>query len=167
MNNATPILNFLIYWSIQVLILRKIQLFEVATCFLYLNFLLTLSKDLDRTVLLIIAFLLGFSVDIFYGTLGIHSAACVSIAFLRPFLLSFLTPKDKETDISLREMGFNAFFTYLLITITLHHTLVFAIDMGDNLLITQTLTHIISSVLFTFVVIFIVQFLFLSQRKNI
>ena len=44
--------------------------------------------------MVIFAFLLGLSVDFFYGTLGVHAAAATFTGYIRQFALAILAPKD-------------------------------------------------------------------------
>ncbi len=49
--------------------------------------------------LLILAFILGFFIDIFSNTLGLHIMATVAMAFARPTLLKILlSKKELETN---------------------------------------------------------------------
>jgi hypothetical protein len=43
---------------------------------------------------LITAFLLGITVDMFVDTPGVHTSASVFMAFVRPFVLRILAPRD-------------------------------------------------------------------------
>jgi len=44
--------------------------------------------------LLMVGFITGITLDFFTMTPGLHAAACVLIAYLRPFIIGILAPKD-------------------------------------------------------------------------
>ncbi len=158
---------FLIYVALQIFFIRKLVLFEFAFCFLYISFIISLPKEIDRVLLLILAFIIGLTIDVFYNTLGIHGAACVLIAFARPYIIQLLSQKDKELDISLREMGIINFSIYAFAMIFIHSSLVFIIEVGNFALFFTTFIRILASSVFTFIVIITAQFLFFSQTKSI
>ena len=78
---------------IQVLLLNNICLFGYATPFIYVYFLLVIDKDVDQSVLMLMAFLLGLIVDIFSNTPGVNAGASVLLAFMRPGLLQLFSPR--------------------------------------------------------------------------
>ena len=49
---------------------------------------------MNRTWLMLIAFLLGFTLDSFRHHPGFHTAACVLIAYVRPFLINLMIPQE-------------------------------------------------------------------------
>jgi positive regulator of sigma E activity len=108
-------------------------------------------------------FLLGFIVDSFYNTWGIHSAACVFIAFIRPFVLKVVTPKNAGDDNDLKEKSLLRFSLYAIILIFIHHSIIFFIEIAHFKLFFRTLVKIFFSTIFTFVLSVIIQYL--SPRK--
>ena len=62
--------------------------------------------------LILIAFFLGFFLDVFEGSIGFHSTACVMIAFLKPAFERIIIPKNTisaEQDLFLQKLGFKMF----------------------------------------------------------
>ena len=80
---------------VQVLFLNHICWFGVATPFLYIYLLLIIDRDIDRNVLMLLAFAMGLSVDVFCNTFGVNAAACVLLAFLRPWLIRICAPREE------------------------------------------------------------------------
>jgi len=69
--------------------------------YIYILFILLLPANTNRSLLLIIAFFTGLTVDFFAHTLGLHAAASVFIAYLRPgtirlFLGIMSSPQEKS-----------------------------------------------------------------------
>lgn len=156
---------FVLYAAIQVFFAKNVELFGLAFCFLYINFILTLPLYTDKLVLLISSFALGFIVDNFYDTLGIHSAACVLIAFLRPYVIDLLSSKNELYELSVRGSNLVWFGTYTLILTLIHHSVLFFLEQFNFQLVLYTLTKIIASTLFTVLVVLIIQYLFTSPNE--
>ena len=86
--------QFVVFLGLQILLLRNLVLFNTAFCFLYIGFLLFLPIQMPKVMLLLLAFVSGITVDIFYDTIGINAAAALLLAYLRPYVLLVLTPRD-------------------------------------------------------------------------
>ena len=76
--------------AIQVLFLRDIAIANVAFCFIYIWFLVKAPMQTKTWVLLVGAMFVGWLIDIFYNTHGMHAFACVLLAWLRPVYFGFL-----------------------------------------------------------------------------
>ncbi|MCS6820659.1 MAG: Rod shape-determining protein MreD [Microscillaceae bacterium] len=167
MNNTNifrQIAYFFLYILIQIFLAKNLVLFEVAFCFVYVGFLLLLPLDTDRLVLLLLGFVLGLMIDSFYDTLGIHAFACVFIAYLRPWLISLLAEQEVNY-ISIHQTGWGWFSTYSLPLIFIHHLLIFFIEATSFQYLATTIVKVVSSTLFTFSLVVISQYLFVSVKK--
>lgn len=159
-------LSFFLYVLFQVLLLKNFVLFDTAFCFLYVAFILMLPVEMGTLLLMLVAFVVGFSVDIFYDSLGINAAASVFIAFLRPYWLKIITPRGGYEDIvipNLKTMDFGWFFTYSLPLIFIHHLILFFLEAGGFNLFFFTFSKVILSSVFTFFVIVLTQHLFYKK----
>ena len=79
---------------LQVLILNNVHIAGYATPFLYVYFILKFASGTSRNELMLWAFFLGLTVDIFSDTPGMNAAATVFLAFVRPTFLRLFTPRD-------------------------------------------------------------------------
>lgn len=162
------VISFFLYLFFQVLILKNVVLFDTAFCFLYLGFLLLLPVETNPLLLMGVGFLLGFSVDMFYDSLGIHAGAAVFIMYIRNYWLGTLTPPggyDSGVNPSLATNGTQWFLTYTLPLVFLHHALLFYLESGGFDHFWFTFGKLVSSTFFTTIAIFIVQFLFPDRRR--
>ena len=64
------------------------------TPYLYFLFILWLPFSIQGLACLMIGFVTGLVLDYFTMTPGLHAAACVLIAYARPFVITVLIPKD-------------------------------------------------------------------------
>lgn len=121
------IFRLFIFIVVQVYVLDKLPpLHRFVIPILYYLFILWLPFTLNRLSLLLIGFVTGLTLDYFTQTPGLHAAACVLIAYVRPFIISILIPKD-TTEFNYREpspraMGWAPYSVYVFILTVLHHT---------------------------------------------
>lgn len=162
--------SFLLYFLVQALMLKNIVVFGVAFCFLYVLYILLLPVEIKTIPMMLIAFVLGLSIDLFYDTMGMHILCLVAIAFVRNFWLDILTPTggyDENLQPSMLNMGLGWFVTYSVPLFLFHHVLFFYIDsLGTNLFF-PVVQKIIASTIFVFVMSVIVQLLFYRRRRGI
>ena len=96
MENIIIIIRFVIAVLIQVLVCKQIVFFTddfiYGTVIFYPIFILLLPLRFSKSLILLLAFLAGITVDIFYDSLGVHAAASVVTAFVRPMVLKILEP---------------------------------------------------------------------------
>lgn len=111
---------------LQVFLLNVIPpLHRYVSPHLYYLFILWLPFRTPRIALLLIAFFYGLILDAFLHTPGLHAAACTLIAYLRPFIISLLLPKEVgETgypEPSYKSMGLIPYGTYIILLTFFHH----------------------------------------------
>ncbi|RYF83257.1 MAG: rod shape-determining protein MreD, partial [Chitinophagaceae bacterium] len=91
------ILRLMVFMIVQVYVLNKIPfLHQFIVPYLYFLFILWLPFSVSRIGLLVIGFLTGLVLDYFMMSPGMHAAACVLIAYARPFIINLLIPKDTD-----------------------------------------------------------------------
>jgi hypothetical protein len=149
----------LLYLLLQIFFMRNMVLFNYAFCFIYIAGILILPAEISRMYLLFIGFAVGFTVDIFSNTFGMHAAATVLIAYLRPFLIQYqMESKGAErVEIGIRSQGISAFLAYIVPLILLHHAMLFIMEINNFGMILHTLLRIAASALFTVIMIILVE----------
>ena len=121
------IIRFVLFISLQVFVLDNIPpLHRFIIPVIYYLFILWLPFSVPRFWLLVLGFITGLSIDYFTITPGLHAAACVLIAYARPFIVNLLIPKDTSEfnyrEPSARAMGWAPFSVYVFILTFLHHS---------------------------------------------
>ncbi|MEO7309827.1 MAG: rod shape-determining protein MreD [Chitinophagaceae bacterium] len=121
------IFRFILFILVQALVLNHMPpLHRFITPYLYFLFILWMPFKTGRPSLMVVAFLLGLSLDMFLHTPGIHIAPCVLIAYLRPFIINLLVPKEtKELSLgspSRTTMGFAPYALYVVVLTIVHHS---------------------------------------------
>jgi len=160
-------LRFLILVLLQTLIIKNIALGTYFVPLPYIMFLLMLPFETMPLLVLILSFVIGLTVDVFYDSQGIHASACVVLGFARFYSLKLLSPREGY-EITMKptvQMMGNAWFLYYALPLILtHHLFFFFLEefgFGDA---GFTLLKAIGSTFVTFVFVYIFQFLF--YRKD-
>src|SRR2546428_1085019 len=122
--------RFVFLVLLQVFFLPNLSVYNLAIPFLYVLFILLLPIDIAPFLLYVLSFLMGFTIDAFSNTLGLHSAACIFIAFCRINVLKVMVPKGNEffPEPSIKNFGFKWFITYCSILVLLHHLFLFNVE---------------------------------------
>ena len=161
------ILRFIILVLIQVLVLNNIRFGGYVNPYLYVLFILMLPYETPGWLLLLSSFFLGYAIDSFTNTPGMHTAASLFMAFCRPAILKLLVSNPDDTPDSfpsISDMGFRTFFTYALLLTLIHHTTLFLLEIFRFSEILLTLFRSGISTVFTMLLIIIAQYLFYSKH---
>lgn len=162
-NIARNTLRFILLVLLQVLIVQNIRLGSYLILLPYILFILLLPFDMNKLLVLALSFLLGFTVDMFYDTAGMHAAACTLIGFARNYVLRFISPRegyDPSQTPTVEHMGLTWFVTYAGILIFLHHLFFFYLEIFRFGEFFRTLLRVVVSTIGTFTFVYIIQFLF-------
>ena len=157
---------FLVFF--QVLILNNIQLSGYLNPFLYVLFILMLPFETPKWLVLVLAFIIGISVDMFSDTGGLHAAASVFMAFLRDPILKLIAPRDGYDVVqkpTIQQFGFGWFFSYAGILVFIHHFFLFYLEVFHFTDFFSTFFRVILSSLFTLSLVFISQFFFSNPKS--
>lgn len=161
------ILRFFVLVLVQVLIVKNIELGRFINPFVYVLFIIVLPFETPKWLLLLLAFILGITIDMFYDTSGMHAAACVFMAYIRPGVLKLFSPRDGYefgTQPSIQYLGIPWFLSYAGILIVAHHLILFYIEIFRLSEFFSTFFRVIVSSIFTLLLVIISQYLF--QRKK-
>jgi hypothetical protein len=162
------IVSFFLFLIFQVLLFKKLVLFNTAFCFLYIAFILLLPTETNPLALMLVGFGLGLLVDMFYDRQGMHAAATVAVAFLRNYWLGLITPQggyDGGSVPTLATNGLIWFLSYATPLVLIHHVILFFIEAGGFDLFGLTMGKIFASLLFTMFVFLIHQYLFPQKSR--
>ena len=162
------VIRFFFLVLLQVLILNHINFGGYINPYFYIYFILLLPFGTPRWLLLIVAFILGLSIDIFTNTIGLNAAACVVMAFFRPFVISAIStgPESLIGDTpSLRNQGIKWFLYYSIILVLIHHSVLFYLEIFRFSEFTVTFFRVLLSSAFTMVLVLISEYLLYPRGK--
>ena len=159
MNVIKSIFALIALLFLQIFILNNFMFEGFLNPYIYIAFILFLPPRSSALYVLSLAFLIGAIVDVFEGAYGVHTAASVFIAFIKPLLFGvFKTGKTALSDSSeIKQLGLLRSLGFLLIGIFLHHFILFSIEnfAWDNLF--QLLMRSLYSSLFSFTFVLLYQ----------
>ncbi len=159
---------FFVYVLVQVVLLRNLVLFNSAFCFLYIAFILLLPIELNTLALMVIGFVMGFAIDIFYDSMGLHAMATVLVAYLRNYWMATITPQggyDSGSSATISSNGLQWFIVYALPLVFLHHLVLFFVEASGFELFWYTMLKIVASLMFTMTVVILLQYLSPRSRR--
>lgn len=155
-------LVFVVSVLLQVLIFNNILIARMISPFFYILFILLLPFNTPRALLLFLSFILGFTVDIFTNTPGVHASAALLIGFIRPGVLQLISSRESLESVTaprIENMGLNWFAGYATILVIIHHLFLFIIEAFTFESILITLLKVVLSSILTIILIVLSQFL--------
>ncbi|WP_066629750.1 rod shape-determining protein MreD [Labilibacter marinus] len=162
------IFNFFFFVLLQVLILNKMEFSGYLNPYLYVVFILTLPFETPGWLLLTLAAILGLSVDLFSNTPGMHMAATLILAYIRPFILERFAPRDGYEPGTLplpSYYGFGWFLKYAVVLVLIHHMFYFVIESFSVENFMRILVKTLGSTIFTLIMMGVTM-LFTYRKKR-
>ena len=138
---------------LQVLVLNQMHIGGYATPFFYIYFILKFNSRVGRNGLMLWAFALGLTVDMFGNTPGVNAAAATCLAFFRTPLMRLVTLRDVDEGFrpGVKTLGVASFFRYVLLTCGLFCTVIWLIDTFSFFHIGTLLLKILASTVSTLI----------------
>lgn len=163
------IIRFFVLVLVQVLIIKNIELGRFINPFLYVLFIIIMPFETPKWLLLVVAFILGITIDMFYDTPGMHASACVLMAYIRPSILKLFSPRDGYefgTQPTIQYLGIPWFLSYAGILIVIHHLILFYIEIFRFHEFFSTFFRVIISSIFTLLLVVVTQYLFHRKKEQ-
>jgi hypothetical protein len=171
MNRYTiyKVISFFLYLFAQSLIFNNIVLFGTAHSFIYIGFLLTLPIEIAVIPGMLIGFTMGLGIDAFSNTFGLHAAASVLLMYIRPMIISGLTPHGGYPLGAIPRpniLGLSWFASYALPLIFVHHLVIFFIEFGGFVMFWSVFLKILASMAYSFLLITVIQYMFITRVRK-
>lgn len=164
------IIRFCLFILVQVYIFDQIPpLHRLVTPYVYFLFILWLPFRMGRRMQMLVAFALGFTLDCFTNSYGLHAATCVLIAYLRPFLINLLISQEgaesNYNEPSIQSMGFAPYFTYVTILTFIHHCFLFFLEALQTGGYFYFILKSLSSTIISLLLILLIELIFVRKQK--
>ncbi len=153
---------------VQVLVFNNMNLGGYMNPYLYILFILLLPVRINGSLLLILSFATGLTIDFFGNTPGLHSTACVTIAFLRPGTIKLLFRNHEfgtGEEPAPFSIGFRGFLRYSIVLVFVHQVVLFYLEVLSTNHFFYTLSKVFLSTLFS-VAIMVITLLLFGKRKK-
>lgn len=167
--NSAVLLNiarFILLLVAQVLIFNNINFFGYLNPFPYVLFIILYPVNGNKSALLLASFLLGIIMDMFCNSGGVHAAASITLAYLRPtfFRFAFGVSYEYQT-VKINDKLTPERFSFILISIVTHHFVLFVLETFRLNFFFNILIQTIFSTIFTIIVSIIIIYLFKPSKR--
>lgn len=167
--NSTLLANigrFILLLAAQVLIFNRIDLFGFINPFPYVLFIILYPVNGNKSGLLAASFFLGLLMDMFWNSGGVHAAACVVLAYYRPaiFKFSFGLSYEYQT-VRLNDVLTPERFSFILISVVLHHFVLFILEVFKISFIWDILVRTFLSTVFTIITCIIIIYIIKPSKR--
>ena len=172
MNNKliiNNIISFIVLVLIQVLILNNVRLGGYINPFIYTLFIIRMPSNVSGWAVLCLSFLLGFSVDIFSGSMGFHAFASTLMGFCRISLFNVFFSKHEQESVfipSLSNVNLGTFTLYSAVLVFIHSFCYFFLEIFIMKEFFTILWRSILSGIVSLVLILFIEFLFKFVKKR-
>ena len=168
MNSAlfVNILRFILLLAVQIIIFNNMNFLGFISPYPYLLFIILYPVNGNKSGLLAASFFLGLCMDLFSNSAGFHTAACVVLAYYRPYLFKFAFGLSYEYQtIKLNDVLTPERFTFILFSVLIHHLILFSLEAFKFILILDILLRTLLSTVFTILICIIIIYLTKPNRR--
>jgi cell shape-determining protein MreD len=163
-------IRFVLFLLIQIIILNEVPpLHQFITPYLYFTFILWLPFGTNRLTLTILGFLLGYCLDVFTNTPGLHAAAATLVGYVRPTILNLLLAQETSEEVnkepSVGTMGWGPFLIYVFLLTFIHHFYLVLLEWLQFGNFTYFIGKVIATSLMSVLLILLVELV--MNRRNI
>lgn len=153
------LLWFTVLVMVQVFVLNHIHLFTVATPLLYIYFILLFPRNYPQWAIMLWAFIMGLTIDVFTNTPGITAGSLTLLAALQPFVLHLFIPRDSSENFQagLDTLSVPQYTWYVFILTIIYSFIFFSLEMFSFFNVVEWLQCIGGSTLLTLVLILVVE----------
>ncbi|MAH59757.1 MAG: hypothetical protein ACPG8J_05090 [Flavobacteriaceae bacterium] len=150
---------------LQMIVFNQFGLGSQLVPHVTLLFLIFYPTDSDQTLYLLVAFLYGLYLDILHSTMGLQAAACVTVAFFRPFIITSVFGKNYGyVNIRLQQTSLLALSAYCLNIVLIHHLVYYVFGVSSWTQWLQIIQQFIFGSLYT--LLFLIAIMFLLQKNK-
>lgn len=168
--NSTLLLNivrFVVLLAVQVLVFNHMDFWGYINPYPYILFILLYPVNGNRAGLLAASFLLGIVMDMFCDSGGVHAAASVVLAYVRPsfFRFSFGVSYEYQT-VRINDKLSPERFSFLLVSVLTHHIILFTLEIFKFSFILNILLRTLFSSIFTLLLCIGIIYIFKPSTKR-
>ena len=168
MNSAIfgNIARFILLLAAQILIFNNINFLGFINPYPYILFIILYPVNGNKSGLLIASFFLGIIMDMFCNSGGVHAAACVALAYYRPYIFKFSFGLSYEYQtVKLNDILTPERFSFILISVIIHHFVLFLLEVFRLNFLWEILLKTLISTLFTIVICIIIIYIIKPNKR--
>ena len=162
-------IRFALFLLVQVVVLKEVPpIHQYITPYLYFIFILWMPFGTSRLSITLLGFIIGFILDLFSSTPGLHAAACGLMAYVRPSILNLLLAQEASEEVkkepSIGTMGWGPYLFYVFVLTFIHHFYLVLLEWLQFGSFGYFLGKVIITSIMSVVLIFLVELL-MNRRK--
>jgi rod shape-determining protein MreD len=168
MNSALliNIARFILLLAAQVIIFNNINFLGYINPFPYILFIILFPVNGNKYGLLLASFFLGVLMDMFCNSGGVHAAACVLLAYVRPsiFKFSFGLSYEYQT-VKINDTLTPERFSFILISVIVHHITLFILEVFTFEFVWDIILRTLVSTVFTLIICILTIYLIKPSKR--
>ena len=158
--------RFFLLLTAQIIIFNNIDLFGYINPFPYLLFIILFPVNGNKQLLILTSFLLGITMDLFSNSGGVHSAACLILAYIRPFIFKFSFGLSYEYQtIKINDSLTPERFSFLLLSVVIHHFVLFSLEVFQLSSLFDILLRTVIGSIFTLLMCILLIYIFKPSKR--
>jgi rod shape-determining protein MreD len=168
MNNELfiNIFRFILLLLAQIIIFNNMSFLGYIKPFPYILFIILYPVNGNKYGLLLASFLLGIILDFFCNSGGIHAASSIILAYYRPYIFKFSFGVSYEYQtVKLNDVLTPERFSFILISVLIHHIVLFVLETFKISFFWDTLVRIILSTIFSIIICISIIYLIKPNRR--
>ncbi len=159
------IVRFIFLLIFQILVFSKMNIFGFINPFPYVLYILLFPSGDNKKMLLITSFIMGYTIDLFSDSGGVHALSSVVIAYMRSGIFEvFFGSSFESQTLDLRKNFSINVFKYMLFFVLIHHLLFFVVSVFSFVNILDILLRTLVTLVFTLSIV-IMLFLFFKPKR--
>lgn len=169
-NIGVNIIRFILIVLFQVLLFKGMAMpvgeFASLHFLIYPILIMLLPLRTPKPLIVVLGFITGLIIDLFYDSPGVHAGALTFTAFLRGVVLSYLEPFEgynMKVNPNISHMGMQWFLTYAGILLFAHLLFYFSMSYFSFVFIGEILINTILSFIASYVIIMLYTLIFNPQ----
>lgn len=167
--NSTLFVNifrFLLLLAVQIIIFNNMNFLGYISPYPYILFIILYPVNGNKFGLLFASFLLGIIMDMFSNSGGIHTTACLILAYYRPYLFKFSFGLSYEYQtVKLNDVLTPERFSFILLSVLIHHFVLFVLEAFQISFFWDILIRTLLSTVFTIIICIIIIYLIKPNRR--
>lgn len=168
MNSAllVNIARFVLLLAAQILIFNNVNFLGYINPYPYLLFIILYPVNGNKFGLLAASFFLGIIMDMFCNSGGVHAAACVILAYYRPYIFKFSFGLSYEYQtVKINDVLSPERFSFILISVVIHHLILFLLEVFHLTFLWEIVLKTILSTLCTILICIIIIYIIKPNRR--
>jgi hypothetical protein len=162
-------IRFIVFLLVQLCVLNNLEIGLGIQFMIYPLFIFMLPLELNIFVIMLISFLLGYIIDLFSNTYGLHASAAVFLAYIRPYLLNVFEPRDGygvNANLAINSMGLSWFLYVFGLFLSIHFSWFFIMEQFNFNDFWFLIMKVFLSALSSISLCIVIQYTFLNKSDS-